>query len=1032
MKKLTCILLCLLAGCIVASAQTRRVTGKVVSADDGEPIVGASVLIKGTATGVITDSDGTFTFSNLPSGARTLTISYVGMVSKDVAVAPRITVELTAAVQDLDEVMVVAYGTGKKSTFTGSAAVVKSESLDKIKTSNVTQALQGQTPGIQVINSSGQPGDDATIMIRGIGSINAGSSPLYVVDGVVYDGNINAINPSDIESITILKDASATTLYGSRAANGVVMITTKKGVSDKGAINFRTSWGFSSLAVDMPRQLTSNEFTELTWLAMKNGYMDNNPAKTAAEAAQYATDNLPNELKINPYNVAKPVGLDGKIDPAAKLLYWGDWRNEILESRAREEYTIDFSGRSEKGDYFISGGYVNDRGIFTSQKFERFSTRMNLNYDVRPWIKIGMNTSFSHGKRELWLDSGTIWFLRTISPNYPVYEVNPKTGEYILDGKGDRIYDYGPNRATWIEWNPLADAAYNPSPQNTDNLSSRMYAEISFAPELKFRTNLSVDYYLQAYDGYVSSEHGYAAGYGGEAYKEHYRMMSYTINNLLTYNKTFGKHTVSVLLGQEAYSTETKYLMASKRGFPFGGLTEINSAAEMNDMGSYTDRYHLLSWLSRLEYDFEDKYYLSGSFRTDGSSRFHPDNRWGRFWSVGASWRLSQEDFIKQYSFVDNLKLKASYGAVGNDMLNTYYAYQGLYATGMNDYNAAGVLVSRLSNSGLKWESNLQFNTGIEFGFFNSISGTFEWFKRSSQDLLFPMPMAPSTGFGSIDRNIGNVQNAGVEGELSYTPVNTKKLRWTITLNATHYKNTITKLPQDEMNSGVFKWREGESRYNFWGVEYAGVNPENGNDQYWQNIYETVDGEKTLKERKLTESLNALTSDDQKTYLGEAIPDVFGGIGSSLTWSGIDLSFMLYYSIGGKLYDTDYSQMTAYRTGYSLHPDMLSAWTPENTSASHPRLSSAKGNEMGAYSSKYVYDNSFARLRNVTLGYTLPKSITGKVQINSLRFFVQTDNPFTWGTAVKRNTDPEQSISGQTNNRFPATKSVSFGLQLNL
>ncbi|MDR2533817.1 MAG: TonB-dependent receptor [Tannerellaceae bacterium] len=1032
MKKLICIILCLLACFTEATAQTSRITGKVISADDGEPIVGASVLVKGTAAGVITDANGTFTFNNLPAGARTLTISYVGMVTREVAAAPSITVELSASTQNLDEVMVVAYGTGKKSTFTGSAAVVKSESLDKIKTSNVTQALQGQTPGIQVINNSGQPGDDATIMIRGIGSMNASSNPLYVVDGVVYDGNINAVSPSDIESITILKDASATALYGSRAANGVIMITTKRGASDKGAINFRLSRGYSSLAVDMPRQLTPGEFTELTWRAMMNGYMDNNPTKPASEAARYATDNLANELKVNPYSIAKPVGLDGKIDPAAKLLYWGDWRNEILESRAREEYTIDFSGRSEKGDYFLSGGYVNDRGIFTAQKFERFSTRMNLNYDVKPWAKVGVNTSFSHGKRELWLDGSTIWFLRTISPNYPVYEVNPKTGEYILDGQGRRIYDYGPNRATWIEWNPLADAAYNPSPQNTDNLSSRMYAEITFTPSLKFRTNVSVDYYLQAYDGYTSSEHGYAAGYGGEAYKEHYRMMSYTINNLLTYSQTFGKHTVSALAGQEAYSTETKYLMASKRGFPFGGLTEINSAAEMNDMGSYTDRYRLLSWLSRIEYDFDDKYYLSGSFRTDGSSRFHPGNRWGEFWSAGASWRLSQEEFIKQFTVVDNLKIKASYGAVGNDMLNTYYAYQGLYATGMNDYNAAGVLVSRLSNAGLKWESNIQLNAGIEFGFFNRINGTLEWFNRTSKDLLFPMPMPPSTGFGSIDRNIGNVKNAGVEGELSYTPVMTKKLRWTVTLNATHYRNTIVKLPQDEMNSGVFKWREGESRYNFWGVEYAGVNPENGNDRYWQNIYETVDGEKVLKERTLTEDLNALTSDDQKTYLGDAIPKLFGGVGSSLAWSGIDFSFMLYYSLGGKLYDTDYSQMMAYRTGYSLHPDMLSSWTPDNATSPLPRLSQAKGNVMGSYSSKYVFDNSFARLRNVTLGYTLPKAVTGKVQINSLRLFIQADNPLTWGKAAGRNTDPEQSISGQTSNRFPTTKSVSFGLQLNL
>ncbi|WP_302125671.1 SusC/RagA family TonB-linked outer membrane protein [uncultured Parabacteroides sp.] len=441
-----------------------------------------------------------------------------------------------------------------------------------------------------------------------------------------------------------------------------------------------------------------------------------------------------------------------------------------------------------------------------------------------------------------------------------------------------------------------------------------------------------------------------------------------------------------------------------------------------------------MSWFSRAEYDYNDRYYVSASFRTDGSSRFHPDSRWGKFWSVGASWRISNEKFMQPYKdWLDNLKLKASYGAVGNDNLGTYYAYQGLYATGNNDYNNAGVMISRLPNKTLKWESNMQFNVGADFAVFNKLSGSFEWFNRKSKDLLFTMPMAPSTGFSGIDRNIGDVKNYGIEFSLNYAAITTKDFKWTIDLNGTSYKNRITKLPQDEMNSGYFKWREGESRYNFWGVEYAGVNPETGNDQYWQNIYETnADGEKVLVERRKTEDLNALTSDNQKKYLGDAIPKLFGGFTNNFSYKGIDLSFMIYYSFGGKLYDGDYSQMMAYRTGYSMHPDMLDAWTPENTNAKFPRLSTAYANTMGSYSSKFLYNNTFARLRNVTLGYTLPKSLTYKFQVNSLRFFIQGDNLLTVGSAAKRGTDPEQSVSGTTSNRFPVTKSVSFGLQLNL
>ena len=442
----------------------------------------------------------------------------------------------------------------------------------------------------------------------------------------------------------------------------------------------------------------------------------------------------------------------------------------------------------------------------------------------------------------------------------------------------------------------------------------------------------------------------------------------------------------------------------------------------------------MLSWLRRVEYDLNDRYYVSASFRTDGSSRFHPDNRWGNFWSVGASWRLSNEEFMKPYStWLDNLKLKASYGAVGNDNLGTYYAYQGLYATGNNNYNDAGVFISRLPNKTLKWESNLQFNVGVDFAMFNKLSGSFEWFNRKSKDLLFTMPMAPSTGFSGIDRNVGDVKNYGLEFSLNYAAIANKDFKWTIDLNGTHYQNRITKLPQEEMNSGYFKWREGESRYNFWGVEYAGVNPETGNDQYWKNIYETdANGNKVLVGREKTEDYNELTSDNQKTYLGDAIPKLFGGFTNNFVFKDIDFSFMIYYSIGGKLYDGDYAQSMAYRTGYSLHPDMLEAWTPENTGAKYPRISTAYANTMGSYSSKYLYDNTYARLRNVTLGYTLPKVLTSRFQVNSLRFFVQGDNLLTVGSAAGRGTDPEQSVSGTTGNRFPTTKSVSFGLQLNL
>ena len=1007
-------------------AQDKTVTGVVVSSEDGSPMIGVAVMDKVSMNGVITDFDGKFSIT-VPTKSKVLQFSYVGFKTKEQAISGKtMKVEMTPDVVNLEEVMVVAYGTGKKSSFTGSATVVKKESLEKVKVSNVTQALQGQSSGVQVINNSGEPGAEASIMIRGIGSMNASSSPLYVVDGTAYNGYINAINPNDIESMTVLKDASATALYGSRAANGVIMITTKKGASEKGQINFRSTWGFTSLAVDLPRALTPQEFTELAWTGIMNGYMDN--GMSATDAAKLATDNLANELKINPWNMDKPVGLDGKLDPNAKLKFSGDWRDALLKSRLRQEYTIDFSGKSQKSDYFISAGYLNDKGVFSTQEYERFSVRGSMNYDVKKWMKVGLNANLSHSKRIMSAGSDVVWFLRTMPSIYPIYVWDEATQGYKTDSNGDYILDYGDNRMSWAGWNPLADAKYNPSPWYHDDASLRTYFEIKFLPELTWRTNISLDYYLYHSDGYVNSEYGFAAGYGGEAYKDMQRGISYTINNLLTYNKTFGDHTINALLGQEAYARDTKALSASKRGFPFNGLTEINSASEMNSMGSWKDEYRLLSWFSRLEYDYANRYYVSASYRTDGSSRFHPDSRWGNFWSVGASWRISNEKFMEPYSeWLDNLKLKASYGAVGNDNLGTLYAYQGLYATGMNNYNQAGVMISRLPNKTLKWETNLQFNVGLDFAMFNKFSGTIEYFKRKSKDLLFTMPMAPSTGFGGIDRNIGDVQNYGIEFTLNYVPFSSKDFTWTIDLNGTSYKNKITKLPQEEMNAGYFKWREGESRFNFWGAEYAGVNPETGNDQYWM----VVDKEDGTTERVKTEDYNAVSSDKHKKYLGDALPKLFGGLTNSFQFKGIDFSFMIYYSLGGKLYDGDYAQAMAYRQGYSLHPDMLDAWTPENKNAKLPRFSTTYGNYMGSYSSKFLYDNTFFRLRNITLGYTLPKSLTSKFLINSLRVFAQADNILTTGNAQKRGTDPEQSIDGIAGNRFPVTKSVSFGLQLN-
>lgn len=1032
MKKLYSALVVLILCAQVAIAQQRQISGVVTSLNDERPIAGVTIIDVETQTGTITGVDGSYTLTLSPD-AKSFTFSFMGYKDQVIEIGNQsvINVAMEEDMLAVDEVVVVAYGTGKKSTFTGSASVVNKDDIEKIATSNVSQALQGASTGVQVINSSGQPGADATIVIRGMSSVNASSTPLYVVDGVPYAGYISAINPSDIESITVLKDASATALYGSRAANGVIMITTKQGKSKNGTVNFKATFGFSDLAVGFPDKLNPQQYMESTWTALYNGQID--AGLTADAAAQYATNNLTNSTMINPYSVDQPVGLDGKLVSDADLLYEGDWQDALMQSRLRQEYVVDFSGQNDKTSYFVSAGYTNDKGIFTTMSYERFSARANVSSQVKDWLKIGANTSFSRGITDSPADQSTVWFTRVVPSIYPIYEYDYDAQEYVTDDNGNLVYDFGDNRAEWVGWNPLATAEYDLSLTTVDQISSRMFAEFTILPDLKFTTNFSTDYYQNAYQYYASSEYGFSAGQGGSAYRSNSNSLSYTINNLLTYNKTFGDHSISVLAGQEAYSYKYNTLYASKYGFPFEGLYELDSAAELESAGSSEDNYRLMSWLSRVEYDYKDRYYVSASFRTDGSSRFSAANRWGKFWSLGASWRMSEEEFMAGADWADNIKLRASYGATGNDQLSTYYAYQGLYATGYNDFGDAGVLISRLENEGLVWESNLQTNIGVDFTIFNKLSGSIEWFNKDSKDLLFSMPMAPSTGFDSFDANIGTVRNRGYEIQLSWNVMQKRDFNWKMDLNASHYDNTIVSIPQDVISTGYFRYVEGESRYNYWGAEWAGINSETGNDMWWMNVYDTVNGESVVVDRVTTEDISDVSSDTQKTYLGDALPDLFGGFTNTFNFKNFDFSFMLYYSIGGKLYDSDYASTMAYRAGFSYHPDILNGWSESNSDEDTiAKFSTSTSGSAGSYSSKYLYDNTFVRLRNLTLGYTLSPSLLKKMKMSQLRLFVQGDNLLTFGNAAKRGTDPEQSISGSTSYRFPTTKSVSFGIQMSL
>lgn len=1022
-QRILLFLLCLLP--IAVTAQVRTISGIVTNAKDNTPLPGATVAIKNTGTGTVTDATGHFSLQVSDPAVTTLIVSYVGLQQQEVTITGKpLNIILQAGAKDIDEVVVVAYGTAKKASYTGSVSQIKREQIQNLQVSSISKALQGQVPGLQSTSPSGQPGSDAVIRIRGVGSINASSNPLYVVDGVPYGGSINAINPADIESISVLKDAASSALYGSRGANGVIIITTRQGNKNiKGSkIDARVSRGYTKRAVDDYETIGTNEYFQLYWEALRNAAVTNG----IVNPEQSASSTLVERLAINPYGdqYPEPVGTDGKLVAGAKPLWNDDWQKATQRIGQRTEASLNISGGGDNTRYFISGGYLDDQGMALASGFKRYNVRTNIDLDAKKWLKIGLNLNAAHSVQNAppSEDSRTDNFIlygRLMPDFYPIYQ-RKGDGSYILGSNGKKILDYGDYRPSSANTSTnLVGTAYLDKHQDLrDDISARIYAEATLWKGLKFRTSYNVDYINRNTNDYTNPDYGWDAEVGGTVSRLNRRTLSWTANNIFTYDATFGnKHHINLLAGQEAYKFEFRTYEGSRQSFVKGGLYEPIAASQLLDFTGESDNYALSSYLGRATYDYDQKYYFSASLRRDGSSRFSPSQRWGTFWSVGASWQLNKENFLRNTSWLDLLSLKASYGAQGNDNLGTYYAYQGLY-TIQNNLGEGGVFKTRLPTENLKWETNLNLNTGVEFSVLNNrVGGTIEYFRRRSKDLLYQRPLAISTGFDFIDANIGALRNTGVEVQLNTIPVRVKDFSWSLNLNFTHYKNKITELPQKEIISGTKKLMVGRSIYDFYIREWAGVNPETGRAQWYRT---TPDG----KKEKTTVYANGT-----QYYAGSALPDFYGGVTNTFTYKGFSLSVLLTYSVGGKVLDNDILLLlhSGSATGRAWSSEMLNRWTPQNKNTDVPAVSTISNNWTST-STRFLYDASYARLKNATLTYALPSSLLRKASINALSVFVQGDNLITW--FGHKGMDPEQDISGTTYYRYPAVKSISAGLNL--
>lgn len=1027
-------LLCMLLFCIATYAQRITVSGKVTAGGEGLP--GVTVAVKGSTNGTITSMDGDYSLQTEPQN--TLVFSFIGYETQEVPINGQktINIEMHESSIAIDEVVIaVPYGTAKKSTFTGSASVIDKKIIAASQVSSVSKALQGTVAGLQSFSTSGQPGEDASIYIRGVGSANATTTPLYVVDGVPYDGALSSISSQDIASVTVLKDAAAASLYGSRAANGVIMITTKQGQNGSApTIQLSAKYGFSSRAVRDYDQLSTNDYFMLQWEALRNSYMDN--GQSAESAAQTASSILATTatggLGINPYGTQypQPVGTDGKIEAGATPLWDDSWEDALSQDAHYTDISASISGGSERTKYYFSLGYLNDQGAYICSGFKRYNLRTNITTDLRKWLQVGLNVSATHSVQDYPKQDDTaigniVLAARSIPSFYPVYERDLTTGEYLLDENGNRIYDYGNYRkGSYNGYNFAQSMLYDKKEYKRDAASIRGYLQITPLEGLSYKMSLNIDYNSRFEHFYDNPTYGKEPLTGGVE-KENVRTTGLTYNNVINWNYTFNEnHDVRLMAGQEYYEYNTSNFGGSRTGVITDGYYEPDVASTLSSFYGNSDQYKLLSFFGSAEYSYQSKYFVSASVRTDGSSRFHPDHRWGTFWSFGGSWKISREKFLEEAAndWLTNLTLRASYGAQGNDNVG-YYAYKALYEIG-SSFGESTLHASRLETPELSWETNLNLNVGLDFGFWsNRLNGTIEFFQRASKDLLFARDLVPSGGFSSIDANIGKLKNYGWEFTINGTPVLTKDWTWKLSVNATTYKNEIVELPTDVMWQSTKKWVKGGSLYDFWLYEWAGVNPENGNPQWY---YTDTDGS-----RKITEDYSSLTSDD-KVKMGSSLPKVSGGFQSDLTWRDLSLSMLFSYAIGGKLYNNDYKSMISVSggNGSTLSKDMLNRWTPENRYTDIPRLSYDQTSYFTSSSSRWLVNRSFLRLKTVTLSYNLPEKWLHYATIKQASIFLQGENLLTF--CHQQGLDPEQPINGMVSYRYPAMKTFSFGINVTL
>ena len=1049
MEKRLMTLLTMFLLCVGAAFSQTKVNGTVVSQDDGQPVIGASVYIVGTNTGTVTDANGRFSLT-CPAGKQTLRISCIGMEPIEVSARPNMRIMLTSDTKALDEVIVVAYGTAKKSQFTGAATAIDASKIETRQVSNVSKALAGNIAGVTATSSTGQPGTSASIRVRGFGSINADMNPLYVLDGMPYDGDMSAIDPQDIEQISVLKDAAAAALYGARGANGVVMITTKKGRTNTEAkVTFDASWGSNS------REFTTMDVIDNTNQYYEQLYRTNynqayyNLGYSADMAHAFANQVVPGVTGYRIYTL--PDGEDmfnvgGVLNPNATLGYNDgeyyytpdDWQKKSFRNGLRQEYKVGVSGGTDRLSYYFAGGYLNDEGVIEGSGFERISTRLNVEYKAKEWMKLRANLAYTNAtsnypdEQTTSNSSGNAFGVAaTLGPVYPFFS-RGADGQILRNGKTP-VYDYGDGttgnftRNTMAIANPIGDLVYQTNDYLMDIFNSRWGVDIMPLKGLTLTYNLGINLDNTRFHLATSPLYGQSKASGGEAEQAHDRTLGLTQQLMATYRHTFAdKHSFDVLGVYETYDYTSESSTAYGSNLYRAGSWAVNNAIDNRRGYGSEGKYAMRSWIGRINYDFMERYFASVSLRTDGSSRFHKDNRWGTFWSISGAWNLGKEKFLQDQTWIDFLKLRASFGQQGNDNIGNGYAYVDQYQMTGSDGVFSDATLTYKGNKELTWEKSNSFDVAVDFEFWKGrLSGTIDFYNRRTSDMLYNKPVAPSNGYSSIPMNIGSMRNRGIEIDLHSKLINTKDLTWNIDFNITHNSNKIIELAPDlegELIDGSRIYREGHSMYEYYFVKYAGVDPTTGLALYWAK-------DDNDQEYATTDWSVARTTNRQAT--GNLQPLFTGGFGTTLEFKGFDLSLQASYQLGGKLYDNGYQSLmhagTSSTAGQAWHKDILNAWTPNNTKTSVPRI--AVGDlYTNSQSDRWLVSSNYLSLNNITLGYTLPQSLVSKLQLQSVRVYGSADNVALF--AARKGLDPRIGVISSQNKYYSAIRAITGGIKV--